>query len=133
MKTAPSTTDEYLLDVPEPQRSTLNKMRAIIHAAVPGATESISYRIPTINCQGPLIAFAAFKKHCSIFPMSGTTLASLDIELAPYKRSKGTLQFPIDRPLPAALVKKIVKTRLKEKLARAANNSAAAVGQPAGK
>ena len=112
--------DEYLSKVPEPQRTTLNKLRATIHAAVPGATEGISYGIPAIHYQGPLVAFAAFKKHCSLFPMSGATLATLATELEPYKRSKGTLQFPIDKPLPAALVKKIIKTRLKEKAAKLA-------------
>ncbi|MBY0505936.1 MAG: DUF1801 domain-containing protein [Bryobacteraceae bacterium] len=109
------TVDEYLAAVPEPQRTTLQEVRKRIHAEVPGATESISYGIPTIHHEGPLVAFASFQKHCSFFPLSAATIAGLSEELAGYETSKGTIQFAIDQPLPAVLIRKLVKARLKEK------------------
>jgi uncharacterized protein YdhG (YjbR/CyaY superfamily) len=112
----PKSVDEYLASVPEPARSTLNKIRATIRSAVPSeATEAISYRIPTIKYKGSLLAFAAFSKHCSIFPMSYAVIGALEKELKRFEVSKGTIRFPMDKPLPAALVKKIVKARIAEK------------------
>src|SRR5437764_655801 len=106
----PNTIDEYLADVPEPARSTLNKIRATIRSAVPPeATEAISYRIPTFKYKGGLVAFAAFSKHCSLFPMSYAVINEFKNELKNFHTSKGTIQFPSDKPLPAALVKKMVK------------------------
>jgi uncharacterized protein YdhG (YjbR/CyaY superfamily) len=107
--------DEYLAGVPEPARNTLSTIRAVIRsAAPPEATEAITYRIPTIKYKGPLIAFAAFSKHCSLFPMSLAVMKDFEKELRPYQTSKGTLSFPVDKPLPAALVKKLVKARVAE-------------------
>ena len=107
--------DEYLADVPEPARTTLNKIRATIRSAVPSeATETISYRIPTFNYKGGLVAFAAFSKHCSLFPMSYAVIREFNQELKDYHTSKGTIQFPVDKPLPAVLVKKMVKARIAE-------------------
>jgi len=112
----PRDIDEYLASVPEPARTTLSRMRAVIRAAAPPeATEAISYRIPTFKYKGGLVAFAAFKNHCSLFPMSLGIIDTLKNELRPYHTSKGTLQFPLDKPMPAALVKKIVKARVAEK------------------
>jgi uncharacterized protein YdhG (YjbR/CyaY superfamily) len=112
----PKNVDEYLAGVPEPARSTLNKIRATIRSAVPsGATEAISYRIPTIKYKGSLLAFAAFSKHCSLFPMSYAVMAALENELKRFEVSKGTIRFPVDKPLPASLVKKLVKARIAEK------------------
>jgi uncharacterized protein YdhG (YjbR/CyaY superfamily) len=112
----PKNVDEYLAGVPEPARSTLKKLRATIRSAVPSeATEAISYRIPTIKYRGSLLAFAAFSKHCSLFPMSYATIASLGDELKSFEVSKGTIRFPVDKPLPATLVKKLVKARIAEK------------------
>jgi uncharacterized protein YdhG (YjbR/CyaY superfamily) len=112
----PKNVDEYLAGVPEPARSTLNKIRATIRSAVPsGATEAISYRIPTIKYKGSLLAFAAFSKHCSLFPMSYAVMAALENELKRFEVSKGTIRFPMDKPLPASLVKKLVKARIAEK------------------
>ena len=114
--TAPKSVDEYLSGVPEPAHTTLNNIRSIIRSAVPAeATEAISYGIPTIKYKGSLLAFAAFSKHCSLFPMSYAVMGSLEKELKRFEVSKGTIRFPIDRPLPAALVKKIVKARIAEK------------------
>jgi uncharacterized protein YdhG (YjbR/CyaY superfamily) len=111
----PKTIDEYLADVPEPARSTLTKMRATIRSAVPPeATETISYRIPTFKYKGGLVAFAAFSKHCSLFPMSYAVINEFKHELKNSHTSKGTIQFPLDKPLPAALVRKMVKARIAE-------------------
>jgi len=110
---APKTIDEYLAGVPEPARSTLEKIRATIRSAVPTeATETISYQIPTFRYKGPLVAFAAFSKHCSFFPMGASVLDAFESELKSFRTSKGTLHFPLDKPLPAALVKKLVKARI---------------------
>jgi uncharacterized protein YdhG (YjbR/CyaY superfamily) len=112
-RAAPKTIDEYLAGVPEPARNTLEKIRATIRSAVPPeATETISYQIPTFRYKGPLVAFAAFSKHCSFFPMGASVLDAFESELKSFRTSKGTLHFPLDKPLPAALVKKLVKARI---------------------
>ncbi len=119
MKPAPKDVDEYLAGVPEPARGTLIRIRATIRSAVPPeATESISYRIPTFKYKGPLLGFAAFSDHCSLFPMSGTVVAAFKNELKKFETSKGTIRFPLDKPLPAALVKKVVKARIAENEAK---------------
>lgn len=113
---APASVDEYLANVPEPGRSTLNRIRAIIRSVVPAeSTEAISYGIPTFKYNGSLVAFAAFKNHCSFFPMSGSVIAAFRKELKDFQTSKGTLRFPLDKPLPAALVKKLVRARMVQK------------------
>lgn len=108
----PTTIDEYLAGVPEPGRSTLQKIRAAIRSAVPaGATEVISYGIPAYRHNGVIIWFAAFAKHCSLFPTPGV-IKLFEKELKSWTVSKGTIQFPLDKPLAAALVKKMVKARI---------------------
>jgi len=110
-----ATIDEYLAVVPEPARTTLEKMRAAIRSAVPEATEAISYGMPTFKYRGKgLVAIAAFKKHCSLFPMSGAVIEKFKDELEGFHTSKGTLQFPVEKPLSAALMKKIIKARIAE-------------------
>ena len=109
------TVDDYLALVPEPARSTLQRMRTAIRSAVPAeTTEAISYGIPAFNYKGPLVWFAAFSNHCSFFP-TASVLKAFKNDLKGYKTSKGTIHFPVDKPLPAALVKKMVKARLAEK------------------
>jgi uncharacterized protein YdhG (YjbR/CyaY superfamily) len=109
----PKDIDEYLASVPEPARTTLSKVRAAIRAAVPSeATEAITYRMPTFKYKGALLAFGAFKNHCSLFPMSLAVVAAFKKELKNFPTSKGTIHFPLDKPLPAALLKKIVKARI---------------------
>ena len=111
---APKNVDEYLAHVPEPARSTLNRVRAAIRSALPPeATEAISYGIPTFKYKGPLVWFAAFSNHCSLFPGSSAVKAFQN-ELKDFPTSKGTIRFPVDKPLPAALVKKLVKARIAE-------------------
>ena len=110
---APKNVDEYLAAVPEPARTTLNKIRATIRSAVPKeATEAISYGMPAFKYKGTLMWFAAFSNHCSLFPGSGSLIAAFQDDLKGYRTSKGTIQFPMDKPLPAALVKKLVKARI---------------------
>ena len=109
---APKNVDEYLAGVPEPARSTLNKMRAAIRSAVPPeATEAISYRIPAFKHKGVLVWFAAFSDHCSLFP-TAAVIEAFKNELKGFSTSKGTIHFPVDKPLPTALVKKLVKARV---------------------
>jgi uncharacterized protein YdhG (YjbR/CyaY superfamily) len=107
--------EEYLAKVPEPARGALMKLRAMIRAAAPAeATEGISYGMPAFQYKGPLVGYAASAKHCALYPMNGSLVTDLAEELKGYSTSKGTIRFAIDKPLPAALVKKIVKTRAKE-------------------
>jgi|SRR5208282_587859 len=108
----PRNVDEYLARVPEPARSTLNKIRATIRSAVPPeATETISYRIPAFKYHGVLVWFAAFSNHCSLFP-TASVIEAFKNELKGFTTSKGTIHFPTDKPLPTSLVKKLVKARV---------------------
>ena len=103
----------YLARVPEPARTTLEKMRALIRAAAPkDATEAISYGIPSFQYKGALVWYAAFKKHCSFFPMDHSLEEEFVEDLKKYKTSKGTIQFPVDEPLSKKLVTRIVKARV---------------------
>ena len=115
----PQTVDDYLAALPEEARATLEKIRKAIKAAAPKATEGISYQMPMYKQHGMLVGFAAFKNHCSIFP-GAKPMETYKDELKAYKTSKGTIRFPIGKPLPAALVKKLVKTRIAENEKRAA-------------
>ena len=117
--------DEYLATVPEDARATLEKIRQTVSAAAPKAVEAIWYQIPTFKLDGrALVGFAAFKNHCSFFPMSMAVMRTYQAELKSYDTSKGTIRFPLDKPLSAALVKKIVKARIKENEARAKKKAA---------
>jgi uncharacterized protein YdhG (YjbR/CyaY superfamily) len=105
----------YLAKVPEPARTTLEKLRATIRSVVPPeTTEKLSYGIPSFHYKGGLVAYAAFKKHCSFFPMQASLIDEMKDELKAYRTAKGTLQFEQDKPLPATLVKKMVKARIAE-------------------
>jgi uncharacterized protein YdhG (YjbR/CyaY superfamily) len=105
--------DAYLAAVPEPARSTLEKVRATIRSAVPpDATECLSYGMPAFRYNGVLVSYAAFKNHCSFFPMQASLTDTMTDDLKPYRTSKGTLRFALDKPLPVALVKRIVKARV---------------------
>lgn len=111
--------EAYLAAVPEPGRSTLEKIRAVIRSAAPKeATEAISYGMPAFKYKGGLLAYAAFKNHCSLFPMSMAVIAQFSEELKPFQTSKGTIQFPLDKPLASALVKKLVKAKVAENEAK---------------
>jgi len=112
----PRSVDEYFAGVPEPARSTLHQMRAAIRSAVPPeATEAISYRIPAFKYNGPLVWYAAFSDHCSLFPTAAVIVA-FKKELKGYTTSRGTIHFPLDKPLPTTLLKKLVKARVAQQL-----------------
>jgi uncharacterized protein YdhG (YjbR/CyaY superfamily) len=108
----PKTVNQYLASVSEPARSTLKKVRQAIRSTAPAeATEVISYGIPMYKYKGMLIGFAAYPNHCSLF-LATSSLLKMFNELSRYKTSKGTIRFPTDQPLPATLIKKIVKARV---------------------
>ncbi len=109
------TVGDYLAHVPQPARSTLEKVRAAIRSVVPPeATESISYGMPAFKYKGTLVYFAAFRNHCSFFPASYAVMRAFMNELKAFEVSKGTIRFPLNKPLPTALVKKMVKARVEE-------------------
>jgi uncharacterized protein YdhG (YjbR/CyaY superfamily) len=114
-KAAPKNVDEYLARTPEPARGALNKIRAAIRSAVPPeATEAISYGIPAFKYKGSLVWYAAFSNHCSLFP-TASVIEAFKSELKGFSTSKGTIHFPTDKPVPTALIKKLVKARLAQK------------------
>ena len=113
-KAAPKTVDEYLAGVPERARASFTRLRAAVRAAVPrDATETISYGIPAFKRGKILVWFAAFSKHCSLFP-SASVIEAFKEELKGFSTSKGTIHFAIDKPLPTPLIKKLVKARVAE-------------------
>ena len=108
---APRSVDDYLAKLPEPARAALNKMRAAIRSALPReATETISYSIPAFKYKKVLVWFAAFSNHCSLFP-TASIIEEFKGELKDFSTTKGTIHFPIDKPLPVALIKRMVKAR----------------------
>lgn len=107
--------DEYLAQAPEPQRTTLAAVRTTLEALLPEATQGLSYGVPTFKVRGKGVAgFASFTKHCGYLPMSGSVVAALGDRLAGYRTTKGSVQFPVDEPLPADLVEALVTARLAE-------------------
>ena len=112
---APSSIDEYIAQFPEDIQQKLQEIRAVIHAAAPEATEKISYQMPTFYLRGNLVHFAAFKHHIGFYPVP-SGIAAFEAELAPYKRSKGAVQFPLDEPIPTELIGRIVQFRVAENL-----------------
>lgn len=114
-----ATIDRYIDGFPEPVRSKLTELRATIHAAAPEATEKISYQMPTFYLDGNLVHFAAFKNHIGFYPTPSGVEQFKD-ELAKYKGAKGSVQFPLDEPLPLRLIARIVKHRVAENKAAAA-------------
>lgn len=110
-----ATIDEYLAAVSETQRAALEKLRKTIRSIAPKAEECISYRLPAFRLNGKIIAgFGTAAGHCSYYPFSGKTIVALKAQLAAYETSKGAIRFRTDRPLPAALVRKLVRTRMAE-------------------
>ena len=115
----PTSVEDYLAALPEEQRAALEKVRETIRAAAPQATEKISYAMPAFEQDGRfLVSYAAFKDHCSLYPASTAVREALGDPLEPYFSGKGTLRFGADEPIPATLVKEIVRVRLEENAAR---------------
>jgi uncharacterized protein YdhG (YjbR/CyaY superfamily) len=110
----PRTIDEYLAALSEDKRSALEKLRKTIRAAAPGAEECISYQIAAFRQNGMLVGFGATAKHCAFYLMSASTVEAHKDDLKDYDTSKGTIRFEADKPLPAALVRKLVKARIAE-------------------
>ena len=108
------TIDEYLARLSDDKRAALEKLRKTIRAAAPRAEECISYQIPAFRLNGMLVGFGATANHCAFYPMSASTVAAHQDELEDYDTSKGTIRFQPDNPLPAALVRKLVKARIAE-------------------
>ena len=107
-----TTVDDYFAQVPEPAHAALSEMRAAIRSVVPReATEVISYRIPAFKHRVVLVWYAAFADHCSLFP-TAAMIEAFKKELKGFSTSKGTIHFPLDQPLPIALIKKIAKARV---------------------
>jgi len=113
MKTV-STVEEYISLFPEAQRNALEKIRKAIKNAAPKAEEVISYGMPGYKLNGVLVYFGGFKNHCSFFPAGNSVIKKFSRELKNYKTSKGTIQLPLDQPIPVTLIKKMVKERMKE-------------------
>jgi uncharacterized protein YdhG (YjbR/CyaY superfamily) len=112
-------TDEYIATFPEETQKILIKIRATIKAAAPDAEEKISYQMPTFTLHGNLVHFAAFKNHIGFYPVP-TGIEEFKNELSIYEGGKGSVKFPLDQPIPYDLIGKIVKFRVKENLAKAA-------------
>jgi uncharacterized protein YdhG (YjbR/CyaY superfamily) len=119
-KSKPRTIDDYLEAVALDKRAALEELRKTIRAAAPEAEECISYSIPAFRQNGMLVGFGASANHCSFFPFNSTTVAAHKEELKGYETSKGTIQFQPEKPLPARLVRKLVKERLAENKERRA-------------
>jgi uncharacterized protein YdhG (YjbR/CyaY superfamily) len=119
MNTAIATIDEYLAPLAPDKRAALERLRRTIREAAPKAVEAISYGMPAFKLNGKaLVYFGAAAKHCSFYPGSATLVDSMSEDLSGYSTSKGTIRFQAGKPLPAPLVKRIVKARMKENEAR---------------
>jgi uncharacterized protein YdhG (YjbR/CyaY superfamily) len=118
MAAKPTTIDEYLAPLSADKRAALEKLRKTIRAAAPKAEECISYQLAAFRQDGMLVAFGASANHCAFYLMSSSTLEAHKDELKNYDISKGTIRFQADKPLPVALVRKLVKERLAENAAR---------------
>jgi len=118
-KMQPKNIDEYLLGFPSDVQEILEKIRATIREAAPDAQETINYQIPTFTLKGNLVHFAGFKKHISFYP-TPSGIEKFKQELSGYESAKGTVQFPLDKPIPYDLISQIVRFRVKENLERAA-------------
>jgi uncharacterized protein YdhG (YjbR/CyaY superfamily) len=114
----PKTIDEYLAALSDDKRAALERLRKTIRAAAPKAEECISYMIPAFRQNGLLVAFGAAARHCSFYPMSAATVASFKNDLKDFDTSKGTIRFQPSKPLPTALVRKLVKVRIAENKSR---------------
>lgn len=120
MNAAVKDVDTYLAMQTEKARTDLEQLRQIIKAAAPKAEETIGYGMPMYKLDGQLVAFAAAKKHYGFYPCNGATVVKFKEELKDYVTTKGSIHLPIDKPLPVALIKKIIKARIKENKEREA-------------
>lgn len=119
MKTVYETIDQYIVDCPPAVQQILQTIRATIQEAAPEATEAISYQMPTFKLHGNLVHFAAYKSHIGFYPVP-TGIEAFKEELSVYKQGKGSVQFPLDQPMPYDLIRRIVAFRVAENVAKAA-------------
>lgn len=124
MSTPSKEIDAYIAEFPLETQTLLMQMRETIHAAAPDAVEAISYKMPTFKLNGNLVHFAGYKNHIGFYPVP-TGIEAFKDELAVYKQGKGSVQFPLDKPLPLDLITRIVKFRVEENLAKAAKKKTA--------
>ncbi len=117
-QTAPQTIDEYIAGFPKDVQEILEQVRQTIRKAAPDAEEKISYQMPTFTLKGNLVYFAAFKNHIGFYPIP-SGIEEFKEELSAYEQGKGSVQFPLDKPIPYDLISRIVKFRVKENLAKA--------------
>jgi uncharacterized protein YdhG (YjbR/CyaY superfamily) len=114
------TIDEYIAEFPPDTQKVLEAVRAVIREAAPEATERISYAIPTFDLNGRrLIYFAGFAKHIGLYPVTADVAEAFEQELKPYKRGKGSVQFPLDRPVPLDLIRRIVEFKMAQRAGKA--------------
>lgn len=113
-----NTIDEYIMGFPAPVQELLQELRAVIQKAAPDARETINYQIPTFVLHGNLVHFAAFKHHIGFYP-TPSGIEAFEAELSAYEGAKGSVKFPIEKPLPFDLISRIVAYRVKENIARA--------------
>ena len=118
-ETAPATIDAYIAAFPDDVQAILQQIRRIVHDAAPEATEAIAYGMPTFKLHGNLVHFAAFARHIGFYPVP-SGIEAFQEELAAYKQGKGSVQFPLNRPMPYDLIRRIVEFRVRENTARAA-------------
>ncbi len=117
-KSTPATIDEYIAGFPPEVQSILQQIRQIVREAAPEATETIKYQMPTFVLDGNLVHFAAYKRHIGFYPIP-SGIEKFKRELSAYKHAKGSVQFPLDEPIPYDLIRKIVEFRVKENLKKA--------------
>jgi uncharacterized protein YdhG (YjbR/CyaY superfamily) len=122
-KNVPKNIDEYIAVLPEEVKTIMETVRKVIHEAAPDAVETMSYQIPTFDLQGNLVHFAAFRNHIGFYP-TPSGMEAFREELSAYKGSKGSVQFPLDQPIPYDLITRIVKYRVQENLEKASKPSA---------
>lgn len=118
-----TTIDGYIATFPEPIQKILQELRATIHAAAPDAEEKISYQMPAFALKGTLVYFAAWKNHIGFYAASGEIHQAFAQELSAYEASKGSIKFPLDKPLPLDLITRIVQFRVAQNLAKATSNA----------
>jgi uncharacterized protein YdhG (YjbR/CyaY superfamily) len=112
-KGRPTTIDEYIAQFPEEVQRVLVRVREAIRESAPGAVEKISYQIPAFTLNGPLVWFAGYKHHIGFYP-KGSGIEAFKEELSEYKPAKGSVQFPLDKPIPYELIRRIVRFRVEE-------------------
>lgn len=121
VKNGPATIDEYIAQFPEDIQQVLSQVRAVVKESAPQASEKISYQMPTFYLNGNLVHFAAFKRHIGFYP-APTGVEAFKEELSAYKNAKGSVQFPLDQPMPLDLIRRIVAYRVAENLKKGGRN-----------